>query len=104
MKRNMATAIMILLLCVLLCACGYRDRNTGTTANDAARDPMKDRTDMAPDTEDGIIDENSDDNGVITDGRETGEKADDESVLDESFLSPRPSPSPDPGPKTSMKP
>ena len=100
MKRNMATAIMILLLCVLLCACGYRDRNTGTTANDAARDPMKDRTDMAPDTEDGIIDENSDDNGVITDGRETGEKADDESVLDESFLSP----SPDPGPKTSMKP
>ena len=95
MKRNIAMALMLLLLCVLLCACGYRDRNSVTAPKQTPDSRVDDRTDMMPDPEDGIIDDNAGRDGFVSgEGEEIGGE---DSVLDESYLT-------TPNPKASMKP
>lgn len=90
MKRNIATAVMLLLLCVLLCACGYRDRNSGT-APSVTQAPLDDLTDMTPDAEDGMIDDDAAENGVVDeDSDRIGDRTKDDNILDENYTTPIP--------------
>lgn len=61
-KRKLFALILTLLLCVSLCACGNYRSNDGMMDKDTDRG----QTEMTPDAEDGIVDDNTGTNGIIS--------------------------------------